>query len=226
MSYSAILFDCDGVLLDSEPMGCDALAQAVTAAGRPMTRDEAVTIFSGNGAAASFAWMEAAGLDAAAVFEHADRLLFAMFDVAIPLIPGIERVLQDFDLPMAVCSNSLLRRLRHSLVRTPIAARFGSHVYSAEQVAKAKPAPDLALFAAERLGIAPQDAIFIDDNAHGILCARAAGCLAVGFVGPSEHRPGHGETLAAAGAHHVVHGMAELHALLRDLSLPLCKELA
>ncbi|MTH79045.1 HAD family hydrolase [Paracoccus aestuariivivens] len=220
MSYQAILFDCDGVLLDSEPLGCGALAEALTAAGHAMTATEAARIFSGNGAAQSQAWMAAAGLDATVVFADADRRLFAMFDEHIPHISGIERVLWDFDVAMAVCSNSGVARLDRSIARSPLSRRFGPHIYSAEHVARAKPAPDLALFAAARLGIAPKQAIFIDDNPHGILCAREAGCLAVGFVGPSEHRAGHAERLHEAGADHVVHGMDEFHALLGAFSLP------
>jgi len=226
MTYSAILFDCDGVLLDSEPLGCEALARAISAAGRPMDRDEATRLFSGNGRAASLAWMRTAGLHAEAVFRHADEILFVMFDQSIPLVPGIEKVLWDFDLPMAVCSNSMIGRLQSSIMRTPLAARFGHHVYSAEHVARAKPAPDLAVFAADRLGVRPEAAIFIDDNPQGILCARAAGCLAVGFIGPTEHRLDHARTLAAAGADHVVRGMGEFHQLLSELSLPRFEKLA
>lgn len=219
--YGAILFDCDGVLIDSEPLGCEALARAVTAAGHPMTREEATRIFSGNSAQATLAWMEKAGLDAAAVFNEADRLLFQMFDRGIPHVEGIEEVLSGFDLPMAVCSNSSVMRLDRSIARTPLAARFGPHVYSAEHVAAPKPAPDLALFACERLGVAPERAIFIDDNPHGVLCAAAAGCLAVGFIGPSDHRESHARTLRDAGADHVVRGMAEFRDLLSRLLLPL-----
>ncbi|WP_128254404.1 HAD family hydrolase [Falsirhodobacter deserti] len=212
---SAILFDCDGVLIDSEPMGCVALAQAITAAGLPMTPDDAAAIFPGNGHAESLAWMTANGLDGGAVLAEVDRILFAMFEHEVPLIPGIEAVLDAIDVPMAVCSNSMIRRLDLSLGRTPLPRRFGRHVYSAEQVARAKPAPDLALFAAGQLGIRPEDAIFIDDNVHGVACARSAGCLAVGFVGPSDHRPEQDARLRAAGAHHVVHGTDGLLALLR-----------
>ncbi|MDS9469387.1 HAD family phosphatase [Paracoccus sp. MBLB3053] len=226
MTYKAILFDCDGVLLDSEPLGCEALAQAISAAGVPLTRAEAAQIFSGNGADQSRAWMSDAGLDAKAVFAEADRILFRMFDANVPHVPGIEPVLWDFDVAMAVCSNSSIVRLEKSIMRTPLAMRFAGQVYSAEQVALAKPAPDLALFAANRLGVAPEEAIFIDDNIHGIRCARDAGCLAVGFVGPSEHRPGHAERLLEAGADHLVHGMAEFHDLLNDLSLPLFERTA
>ena len=221
IAYGAILFDCDGVLLDSEPLGCEALAQAVTAAGLPMSREQAARVFSGNAAQASRAWMRNVGLDATAVYAESDRILFEMFDRDIPHIEGIEAVLSGFDVPMAVCSNSSVRRLDRSIARTPLADRFGAHIYSAEQVPAPKPAPDLALFACERLGVAPEQAIFMDDNPHGVLCAAAAGCLAVGFVGPSEHRKGHAQILRDAGAEHVVHGMAEFHDLLSRLLLPL-----
>lgn len=219
--YKAILFDCDGVLIDSEPLGCEALARAVTVAGRPMTREEATRVFSGNAAQASIAWMRNAGLDAAMVFADSDRILFEMFDRDIPHVEGIEAVLSGFDLPMAVCSNSSVMRLDRSIARTPLASRFGAHIYSAEHVPAPKPAPDLALYACEGLGVAPEQAIFIDDNPHGVLCARAAGCLAVGFIGPSDHRIGHAQTLRDAGADHVVQGMAEFRDLLSRLVLPL-----
>ncbi|MDB6454910.1 HAD-IA family hydrolase, partial [Falsirhodobacter sp. 20TX0035] len=101
--------------------------------------------------------------------------------------------------------------------RTALAQRFGPHIYSAQHVAAAKPAPDLALFAVARLGVPPAEAVFIDDNIHGIHCARAAGCLAVGFVGPTDHRPDQAGVLRRAGADHVVHGAEELLHLLCTL---------
>lgn len=213
----AVLFDCDGVLLDTEPMGCDCLAQAVTAAGHPMTRDEATMIFSGSAAQESIRMMEKLGLNAAEVFAESDARLFRRFAVDIPEIPGIFDLLSDCTLQVAVCSNSSIRRLDLSIATTRLAAFFGPHIYSAEHVSRPKPAPDMALHACAALGIAPHEAVFIDDNIHGIACAKAAGCVAVGFVGPSDHRDGHADTLRAAGADHVVTSMAEFAALLHSL---------
>lgn len=218
MSYfKAILFDCDGVLIDTEPMGCQALAQAVSAAGVPMTREEATRLFSGNAADASMKVMAGLGLEAKTVFTQSDRILYEAFERDIPLVPGIEAIIEGFDVAMAVCSNSSIRRLGLSIGKLPLGRAFGRHVYSAQHVARGKPAPDLVLFACEKLGVAPEDAIFIDDNIHGVAAARAAGCLAVGFVGPSDHRVGHEQTLRNAGADHVVTGMGEFHTLLAAL---------
>lgn len=214
----AILFDCDGVLIDSEPMGCGSLAQAVTEAGHPMSQHEARAVFSGNAARDSRNWMASNGLDAATVFARSDDILFEMFETSVPYIPGIEEVLRDFPLKRAICSNSSVLRLELSICRTPLAAYFGRHVYSAEHVAQPKPAPDMALHACRELGVLPHEAIFIDDNIHGIRCAREAGCIAVGFVGPSDDRHDHDQTLRAAGADHVVNGMSDFHALLTTLT--------
>lgn len=218
--FKAILFDCDGVLIDSEPMGCGALAEAMTTAGVEMSTESAAALFCGHSTEATLAIMREAGLDASKVLASADSILFRMFDQDIPLMEGIEQVLGDYNVPMAVCSNSRIDRLRQSIVRTSIACHFGPHIYSSEHVPAAKPAPDLAFFAAAQLGVAPEEAIFIDDNPHGLRCGRDAGCLAVGFVSASECRPHHAETLRDSGAHYVVHGMAEFHSLLAQLGVP------
>ena len=217
-AIKAILFDCDGVVIDTEELGCGALAQALTEAGHPMNTSQARTVFSGNSARDSRAWMHQTGLDADTVFARSDDILFEMFESSVPYIPGIEAVLIDFSLKRAICSNSSVHRLDLSICRTPLAAHFGRHIYSADHVQRPKPAPDLALHACRELGVAPRESIFIDDNIHGVRCAREAGCIAVGFVGPSDDRPHHERTLRAAGADHIVRGMDEFHALLTTLT--------
>ena len=220
----AVLFDCDGVLLDSEPLGCLGLAEAVTAAGHPMSVTQAAALFSGAARAEAMAKIAALGLDGDSVFADSDRRTFARFAQHVPEVDGVFDLLAGCDLPMAVCSNSSILRLSLSLERTRLAAFFGPHIYSSDHVARAKPAPDMALHACAALGIPPHQALFVDDNIHGIACALAAGCVAVGFIGPSDHRAGHAETLRAAGAQHVVHGMPALAALIADMSQPLAAQ--
>jgi HAD superfamily hydrolase (TIGR01509 family) len=221
MGLKAILFDCDGVLIDSEPMGCEALAIAMTNAGYPMDRHEAARAFSGSAAKDSRALMTSCGVDADQVYAQSDAILFEMFDRNIPLIEGIESLLAEVPLMKAVCSNSSVHRLDVSIRRTSLAPYFDHHIYSGDSVPAPKPAPDLALFAAARLGVHPSETIFIDDNIQGVRCGRDAGCISVGFIGPSEHRMQHEKTLLDAGAHYVVRSMAEFQKLIQSLTLPL-----
>lgn len=216
--FKAVLFDCDGVVLDSEHMGCGSLGMAVTEAGRTMSLHEAIDTFSGNSAHDTRTWMAAHGFDAGTLFKRADEILFEMFAQDVPLMPGIEHVLRDFSLKKAICSNSSIRRLGLSVALTSVAPFFEGHIYSAEHVREGKPAPDIALHACAALGVLPREAIFIDDNVAGISCARAAGCLAVGFIAPSDDRPDQDKRLLAAGADHVVYGMGEFYELLSELT--------
>jgi HAD superfamily hydrolase (TIGR01509 family) len=163
--------------------------------------------------------MKSNGLDAEKVMRRSDDVLFEMFDRSVPAIPNVNAVLNDFALKKAICSNSSIERLQRSVGRTSLAAFFGKHIYSAEHVENAKPAPDLALYACRALGVAPHEAIFIDDNMHGIRCAKDAGCLAVGFIGPTDHRKDQDAVLRTAGADHVVYGMEEFYAFLESLPL-------
>ncbi|KEJ95413.1 haloacid dehalogenase superfamily, subfamily IA, variant 3 with third motif having DD or ED [Pseudosulfitobacter pseudonitzschiae] len=215
-----VIFDCDGVLIDSEAMGATALAGAISDAGVPMTTQTAERTFSGAGRDETHALIAGLGLNATHVLTDAGARLEALFAQGVPPVPGMHRLLAALDVPVCVASNSGVDRLRASLGRTPLAAFFGPHIYSADHVAHSKPAPDLALHCLAQMHTAADCAVFIDDNIHGIRCARAAGVLAIGFVGPADHRANHADTLRAAGADHVVHGAEQLGSLLARLTQP------
>lgn len=213
-----VIFDCDGVLIDSEAMGATALAGAITDAGVPMTTQTTERTFSGAGGDETRALIDGLGLDSLRVLTDADARLATLFAQGVLPVAGMQRLLTSLDVPVCVASNSGVDRLRASLGRTPLAAFFGPHIYSAEHVQHSKPAPDLALHCLAQMNTAADRAVFIDDNIHGIRCARTAGVLAIGFVGPTDHRPNHADTLRAAGADHVVHGAEQLGALLARLT--------
>ncbi len=215
-----VIFDCDGVLIDSEAMGAAALAGAITDAGVPMTPQTAERMFSGAGRDETRALIDGLGLAPLRVLTDADARLATLFAQGVPPVPGMQRLLASLEVPVCVASNSGVDRLRASLGRTPLAAFFGPHIYSADHVQHSKPAPDLALHCLAQMHTAAARAVFIDDNIHGIRCARTAGVLAIGFVGPADHRPNHADTLRAAGADHVVHGAEQLGALLDRLTQP------
>lgn len=218
--FDLVIFDCDGVLIESEAQGAQALAGAVTAAGRAMTAHEAGHLFCGCSQDQTGDLIAQMGLDAETVLRDAVQRLSVLFAQGVQQMPGMQELLTGLDARICVASNSSVKRLAGSLGCTALAPLFGTHIYSADHVSKGKPAPDLALHCLAQMRSTAERAIFIDDNIHGVACARAAGILAVGFVGPSEHRAGHAQTLREAGADYVVHGTAELQALLSDLLAP------
>jgi beta-phosphoglucomutase-like phosphatase (HAD superfamily) len=117
-----------------------------------------------------------------------------------------------------VASSSAPDRIRHSLRLAGILPYFEPHIFSAKQVTRGKPAPDLFLFAAEQMGVAPRHCLVIEDSVAGVTAARAASMDVLGFTGGSHCLPGHGEKLAAAGAQAVFGSMAEVADRLRAMA--------
>jgi len=207
-----IIFDCDGVLIDSEPIASRTLAEALQRAGVAITPAEAHLRFTGNSenvirrmCATDFALD-----DVGAVFADWHEHLYAEFARSLTAIPGIEQVIASIDRPKCVASNSTLRRLQLSLGQLPLWQFFTPQVFSAEQVGRPKPAPDLLLYCAQQLSAVPEKCVMIDDSPHGIEAAVAAGMLPIGFVDPADPRPQRQALLAEAGAFAVATGAGEL----------------
>jgi HAD superfamily hydrolase (TIGR01509 family) len=129
---------------------------------------------------------------------------------------GIKELLSGLPTPRCVASNGHLDRVRHRLTLTGLLPFFDPHVFSAIQVAHGKPAPDLFLFAAERLGAAPEACIVIEDSIPGVEAAVAAGMPVVGFCGGGHCPVGHAERLGAAGCVRVFARMPDLAAYLHE----------
>jgi beta-phosphoglucomutase-like phosphatase (HAD superfamily) len=109
-----------------------------------------------------------------------------------------------------VASNSTYARLEKSLGLLPLWGRFAPAIYSAEMVARPKPAPDLPLHCARAFNARPERCVMIDDSPHGVTATRLAGMIPIGFVDPADPRPGRADILREAGARFVVTGAAEL----------------
>jgi HAD superfamily hydrolase (TIGR01509 family) len=214
-----IIFDCNGVLVDSEPIAAAVAAAAFQKAGINMTSDMVARYFTGRRPADMFADVETA-----AGVKLPDR--FASLVAAATLvrlseelrsIPHVAHALSWLRGPKCVASSSGLDRVRVSLESTGLDRFFGSNVFSAGDVESGKPAPDLFLTIARQMGIQPQDCIVVEDSPAGVLAAGAAGMMAIGFVGG-----GHaGEDLPAklfeAGASRVIADMRELKATVTSL---------
>jgi HAD superfamily hydrolase (TIGR01509 family) len=218
-SSTLLIFDCDGVLIDSEMIACRAEAAYLAEIGIPVSAEEILERYLGISMAVMLADLESRhgqrppGLPP----DFADTLrrrTAAAFDAGLHPMPGIETALQMLPHPRCVASSSAPERLRHSLRLTGLLPHFDPHIFSATQVARGKPAPDLFLFAAARMDATPGACVAIEDSVPGVQAAVAAGMRVIGFIGGSHCLPGHAERLRAAGASTICDAMAELGAVL------------
>lgn len=215
-AHSAIIFDCDGVLVDSEPLANHVMSELLAEHGIAMTPEQCLRRFVGMTIPAEAAAIrEDFGVDLLAPLlrELTPRTL-ARFERELRAMDGAGDVLGRLEGPIGVASNSVTERVRLSLRVTGLAQYFNNHVYAAEMVARPKPAPDLYLHAAGRLGVVPIECLVVEDSASGTTAARAAGMTVVGFVGGGHATPGLAERLLGAGAVEVVASWSELGSLL------------
>ncbi|MEZ5865962.1 MAG: HAD-IA family hydrolase [Geminicoccaceae bacterium] len=210
-----VIFDCDGVLIDSESIASAAMSEALREFGVEMTPQEAHAAFTGGSAADTRAYCrDRLGITDLDAFDavYAKRL-YSGFQ-ALQEIAGIAELVDDLDCASCVASNSSLYRLTRSLGRLGIWQAFHGHIFSADLVAHPKPAPDLHLLCATELGVEPARCVVIDDSSHGVEAAVAAGMLAIGFVEPNDPRPNRPEALRRHGAPFVAQGSDELRVCL------------
>jgi HAD superfamily hydrolase (TIGR01509 family) len=213
-----VIFDCDGVLVDSEVIFARILAERLTAIDLPTTIDAAITLgFGKNRATLSAAVATQFGRALPDTFFDAFAVhSAAAFERELSPVPGVEELLAGLSVARCVASNGHLERVRHRLTLTGLLPFFDPHVFSAIQVAFGKPAPDLFLFAAQRLGTAPKDCIVVEDSIPGVEAAVAAGMPVVGFCGGGHCPEGHAERLRGAGCVRVFAHMQDLGAYLRE----------
>ena len=214
-----LIFDCDGVLVDSEHLACASLAEVMTTLGHSMSADEAMLAFAGRSLKDVLARAERllSRPIPEDMGERAARQLMARFRHELKAVAGVKEAIAALPYRRCVASSSDPGRLTLSLDVTGLSALFGNNVFSAVEVANGKPAPDLFLLAARRLGEDPSSCIVIEDSVLGVEAAGAAGMAAIGFAGASHANQGLAERLAAAGAEPVIHSMANLPAAVEQV---------
>ena len=200
-----IIFDCDGVLVDSELLSCQSLADVLALSGIELGVAQALELFLGRSTKAVPEHYRDQGRELPDTFlADLKQKVRETFAAALQPIAGIAAVLSELQLPFCVASSSDLDRVRFSLAMTGLAAYFGDRLYTAEMVARGKPAPDLFLFAAEKMGVRPERTLVIEDSVSGVQAAKAAGMTVWGFVGGSHYQGRDGRAiLQAAGADRV-----------------------
>jgi HAD superfamily hydrolase (TIGR01509 family) len=214
-----IIFDCNGVLVDSEPIAAAVAAEAFQSIGINMTPDLVTRYFTGRRPADMFADIEkVSGSKLPPDFQTrvAATTLSRLYD-ELRATPHVAHALSWLRGPKCVASSSAIDRVRLSLETTDLDRFFGSNVFSANDVAQGKPAPDLFLHVARQMGIQPQDCIVVEDSPAGVTAAVAAGMTAIGFVGGGHAGEDMQGKLEDAGATSVIADMRALKATVTRL---------
>lgn len=211
-----VIFDCDGVLVDSELLGCQVDAQFLTALGFPYSFDDILRNFVGKSMSDMIAHIESEHNRKlpADVGAQLNRELFARFETELQPIPRIRETILALPYRRCVASSSTPERIALSLRLTRLDDLF-ANVFSATEVKRGKPAPDLFLHAALRMSAQPAECIVVEDSPAGVEGARAAGMRVIGFTGGGHCGPAHHERLREAGAHDVIDDMSALPETVR-----------
>ncbi len=216
----AVIFDCDGVLVDSERLVTQVESEHLKRLGLELSPEEARVRFLGLTVTDTAAriqqqlggtlppeWLHDWGLWTALMLTRSLR--------AVPGVSAVVEGLHGNGVPICVASQSPLPRVQLSLAVTGLAQYFGERVFTASMVARPKPAPDLFQYAAEQMGVDPRSCVVVEDSSSGVAAAVAAGMEVLGYAADSD-----ADRLAAAGAE-VFHEMGEVPELLRRRGLSL-----
>lgn len=223
MPHAAILFDCDGVLVDSEVVGLEDSAAFLNDQGFAWTTEDLIRRFTGMRQDAFAEGLRAAYDEEVLRRPSTDKEFIALIEGVIGARRASRHEMRLVDgaagavaaakasgARLAVASSSAQHFLDDKIDRYGLRGAFGEHVYSADHVAHGKPAPDIFVFAAEKLGVPASDCLVIEDSAHGVAAGVAAGCEVWGFLGGGHVLDGHAERLAHVGAARLVADHTEL----------------
>jgi HAD superfamily hydrolase (TIGR01509 family) len=214
IAIELVIFDCDGVLVDSEPLSVRAHIALGAELGWPLTEAEIIDGFIGRSPLTNFATItDRVGPERAAQWREGFWQLHraAVDDELVP-VDGVRDVLETLDLASCVASGGSHETMRHTLGRTGLYPYFDGRIFSATEVAHGKPAPDLFLHAAAQMGVEPSACVVVEDSKYGVQAARAAGMRSFGYGGgltPAHWLEGPGTT--------VFDDMRDLPALLARL---------
>jgi HAD superfamily hydrolase (TIGR01509 family) len=206
-----VIFDCDGVLVDSEVLSCECLSEVLGQRGIALSKDEAIDLFLGRSAAAVLHhYKDEQRLIPENFLAELKALVARRFERFLQPIPGVGALLSNLQTPFCVASSSDLDRVALSLGLTGLAPHFGDRLFTSQMVARGKPAPDLFLHAAAQMKAAPTRTLVVEDSVSGVAAAKAAGMTVWGFVGGSHYHSRDGRSiLYNAGADRVFDRMAD-----------------
>ena len=215
-----VIFDCDGVLVDSEPLAARGYSAVFGEFGLELPADlmeGAIGLKQED----IFARIEAA-IGRQIPADVAERLWLRtreIFEAELESTAGLRDFLDRLTFPKCVASSSHIERIHFSLRLTGLQRYFGEAVFSTQMVAHGKPAPDIFLYAAHRMGVDPARCVVIEDSEPGVRGASAAGMRTIGFLGGAHIRDGHGEMLREAGVDFLAASWTDVDRLLASQDL-------
>lgn len=220
MPHDLVIYDCDGTLIDTETIYAEINLRAYHALGLThWTLESYVDAMVGIPVSEGRKIIEAEyGRPLPADFDSAiEREALALMRSSLKTLPGVVEAVTAIEGPRCVASSTSLQPLKRNLATAGLIDLFDPHVFSASQVARGKPHPDVFLFAAERMGARPGGCLVIEDSVPGVLAARAAGMSVVGFTGVAHDKGRTAERLRQAGAAMVIDHMDEWPEMVRAL---------
>jgi HAD superfamily hydrolase (TIGR01509 family) len=217
--FKYVLFDCDGVLVDSEYVACHLLTEMLKPFGCPITPEEMMEKHVGmkdNEIVRILSEQHALRLPTDFMATYAETLDAAL-EKNLPSIAGIHQVLQDLKVPRAIVSNSHFSRIVTSLKTTQLSTYFNqSEITSADLANAAKPDPAIYQYALTKMKWKAEEVVVIEDSPTGVAAAHGAGIKVIGFMGASHTTKDHETKLLKSGAWKIAHNSSELDGLLNE----------
>ncbi len=212
-----LIFDCDGVLVDSEMIASRVLAGHLSAHGYPVTAKQCREKFTGKWMTDIVNFVRGEGVDLPDDFIDALKIKdVEAFKHELKPMPGVLEVVRELRHDRCVASSGPIVKMETTLGISGLLPYFKPHLFSAGMVKQGKPAPDLFLYAANAMSRSPEDCLVIEDSTAGVTAAKRAGMRVLGFAGASHARdmPDYAKGLMAAGAELVFDDMARLPDLI------------
>ena len=184
MKFKCIIFDCDGVLVDSEATSIGVIVDLAGEMGHSMNLEKAIAEFSGQSLQYCFEYIENASgqkfpTDIANIYR---TRTYKAFEESLKPISGIHELLERLKIPCCVASNAPLDKIQLNLGLLKLTHFFGNNIFSAYDIQKWKPEPDLFLHAAKTMGFEPKDCLVVEDSLAGVLAAKAGGFEVMGYA--------------------------------------------
>lgn len=218
-----VIFDCEGVLVDSEMIAARAQAELLSAAGHAIEPQEFARLYAGQPFKDILLRIEqeTRHVFQASLIAEAEALVERRLEAEATATAGVKAAVEALEVPICVCSDSPKARIEALLARAGLLPLFKDRIFSSREMPSRKPAPapDLFLAAAEAMEAEPASSFVVEDSVRGVAGAKAAGMRVVGFAGGAHSFPGHADLLTEAGAETVIRRWADLGAVLDALEL-------